>query len=574
MNTGILFAICALAAAREYKYTADSERQPGVPRGVVTEYAWKTSKIFPGTERKYWVYVPAQYKPERPAAMMVFQDGAGYATDTGASRAPIVLDNLIHKGEMPVTIGVFIDPGVLPPVRADQQSRLNRSYEYDSMSDRYVRFLLEEILPEVGKHFNLSNDPNDRGIGGQSSGAIAAFTAAWQRPDAFRRVLSYIGSYTDLRGGNMYAPLVRKTEQKPLRVFLQDGSADLDIYPGSWWVANQDLASALKFAGYDATFVTGTEGHNMRQGGPLLPEALRWLWRDYPKPIAKPVSTAPRHIVTEILDPSKDWEVVSRGHRFTEGPAVNAKGEVFFTDIPNNRVHKIALDGKVTIWRENTAGANGLMFGPDGRLYACQDGKKRVVSWGEDGSEKILAEDVGSNDLAVDAKGYVYFSDPGQKKVWLIAKDGSRRVVHEGINFPNGVRLSPDHQLLYVADYHARAVWSFQVQADGSLANGEPFYFLETADEKWLPALADGMTVDSEGFLYVATSLGIQVCDQLGRVNAIINKPQPGALANVVFGGPNLDTLYVAAGDKIFKRQIRRKGVLPWQTSKPPAGRP
>ena len=384
MRMGIFFAVCALAVAQEYKYGPDSERQTGVPRGVVTEYTWNASKVFPGTTRKYWIYVPAQYKADKPAAVMVFQDGAGHATETGAPRTPIVLDNLIHKGEIPVTIGIFIDPGVLPPGGADQQSRLNRSYEYDSMSDRYVRFLLEEILPEVGKRYNLSNDPNDRGIGGQSSGASAAFTAAWQRPDAFRRVLSYIGSYTSLRGGNNYASLVRKTEQKPLRIFLQDGSNDLDIYAGSWWVANQDLASALKFAGYDFKFVTGTEGHNMRQGGPLLPDALRWLWRDYPKSIVKPVSTATRHIVTEIVDGAKDWEVVSTGHRFTEGPAVNAKGEVFFTDIPNNRVHKIGLDGKVSVWRENTGGANGLMFGPDGRLYACQNGSKRVVSWGEE----------------------------------------------------------------------------------------------------------------------------------------------------------------------------------------------
>lgn len=574
MKTGLLIAICTLASAQEYKYGVDSERQAGVPRGVVTEYAWKTSKVFPGTERKYWVYVPAQYKADKPAAVMVFQDGGWYVDEAGTLRTPVVLDNLIHKAAMPVTIGVFVDPGVLQPVRADQQSRLNRSYEYDSLSDRYVRFLLEEILPEVGKRYNLSNDPNDRAIGGLSSGASAAFTAAWQRPDAFRRVLSYIGSYTDLRGGNTYASLVRKTEQKPLRIFLQDGSNDLDIYAGSWWAANQDLASALKFAGYDATFVTGTEGHNMRHGGPLLPEALRWLWRDYPKPIVKPVSTAARHIVTEIVDAAKDWEVVSSGHRFTEGPAVNAKGEVYFTDIPNNRVHKIALDGKVTVWRENTGGANGLMFGPDGRLYACQNGSKRVVSWGEDGSEKILVEGVGSNDLAIDAKGNVYFSDPGAKKVWLISTDGNKRVVHEGINFPNGVRLSPDHQLLYVADYYARTVWSFQVQADGSLANGEPFYFLATADETWYPARPDGMTVDSENFLYVATSLGIQVCDQLGRVNAILNRPQAGALANVVFGGPNLDWLYVTAGDKVFRRQLKRKGVLPWVVSKPPPGRP
>lgn len=569
----LLLLTASVVAAQNYKYGPDSERQSGVPRGTVTEFQWTTSKIFPGTVRKYWVYVPAQYKPEKPAAVMVFQDGAGYVNETGATRGPVVLDNLIHKNQMPVTIGIFIDPGVLPALSPEKQARLNRSFEYDATSDRYSRFLIEEILPEVSKKYNLSPDPNDRGIGGQSSGGICAFTVAWQRPEAFRRVLSFIGSYTNLRGGNMYSSLVRKTEPKPLRVYLQDGAADQNIYSGNWWIGNQDLASALQFAGYDVTFVTGTEGHNMRHGGPILPDALRWLWRDYPKPIAKPMTTGERQYSTMFIDPAKDWELVSQGHRFTEGPAVNAKGEVFFTDIPNNRIHRIGLDGKVTVWKEDTGGTNGLMFGPDGRLYACQNGRKRIVSYGEDGSEKVLAEDVTSNDVAVNSRGDVYFTDPPQRKVWLIERNGARRVVHEGILFPNGVRLSPDHSLLLVADYNSRVVWSFQVQPDGGLAHEQPLYRLEIADDTWPPVRADGMTVDNEGYLYVATISGVQVCDQLGRVVAILNKPQPGALANAVFGGPNLDTLYVMAGDKVFKRSMRRKGVFPWQTVKPPAGR-
>jgi len=564
-----IWAVALLSAAQEYTLGPDSQSQPGVPRGAVSHYTW-SSKIFPGTVRDYWVYVPAQYQPDKPACAMVFQDGEGYIKEDGHSRVPIVFDNLIHKGQMPVTIGIFINPGVLLAASESQQKRFNRSFEYDSLGDRYARFLLEEILPEVGKRYNLSSDPNDRAIAGASSGGICAFTVAWNRPDAFRRVLSFIGSFADLRGGDIYPALIRKTEPKPLRVFLQDGQKDLNLFAGNWYLANQSMASALEYAGYDTKFVVGTEGHNMKHGGAIMPEALRWLWRDYPKPITQSHAGGERHMVTLILDPDQGWEVASQGHKFTEGPAVDRNGNVFFTDIPNNRIYKIGADGKVTVFKEDTGGANGLMFGPDGRLYACQNGRRRIVAYAPDGTESVIAEGVNSNDLAVTARGEIYFSDPPNHRVWYIDAKGSKRVVHEGIAFPNGVRLSPDQSLLFVADTNGKWVWSFQIQADGSLVNGQPFYRLETPDESSVSG-ADGMTVDGEGYLYVATQLGVQICDQPGRVVAIINKPSSGWLSNVVFAGPDLQTLYVTNGDKVFRRRVRRKGVLPWVPMKPPA---
>jgi gluconolactonase len=563
----------AMLAAEEYPLGPDSQRQPGVPKGTVTEHQWSTSKVFPGTVRDYWVYVPAQYESGKPACVMIFQDGAGYVKEDGAIRVPVIFDNLIHKREMPVTIGIFINPGVLPALRGDAQNRYNRSYEYDGMLDLYAQFLINEILPEVSKSYHLSSDPNDRAIAGLSSGAICAFTAAWHRPDQFRRVLSWIGSYTNLRGGNIYPDLIRKTEAKPIRVFLQDGNADLNIYAGSWWLANQSIASALEFAGYDVKFVTGTEGHNSKQGASVLPDALRWLWRDYPKPITKPKPAQPRQPVALFLDPDSEWEMVSQGHKFTEGPAVDGAGNVFFTDIPNNRIHKIGLDGQVTVFKEDTGAANGLMFGSDGRLYACQNGRKRIVAYGMDGSEKVIAEDVNSNDLAVTAKGEIYFTDPPGKRVWHIDANGNKRVViDKNFTFPNGVRLSPDQSLLIVNDTANKWIWSYQLEADGTPANGEPFYHLETQDDSSASG-ADGMTLDSEGYLYVATRLGVQICDQPGRVNGIINKPQPGSLSNVVFGGRDLDWLFVTAGDKVFKRHMRRKGTVAWNPVKPPQPR-
>src|SRR5262249_42504024 len=187
------------------------------------------------TVRDYWVYVPVQYRPGRPAPFMVFQDGAGFVSEEGRWRATIVFDNLIQKKQMPPTIGIFINPGALPAGSSEQQPRFNRSFEYDALGDRYARFLIEEIIPEVSKEHTLSSDPNDGAIAGSSSGGIAAFTVAWNRPDAFRRALSFVGSYTNLRGGQVYSSLIRKTEPKPLRAFLQDGKNDQNIYSGNWF---------------------------------------------------------------------------------------------------------------------------------------------------------------------------------------------------------------------------------------------------------------------------------------------------------------------------------------------------
>jgi sugar lactone lactonase YvrE/enterochelin esterase-like enzyme len=559
-----------LAAAEEYFPGPDSQRQPGVPQGKVTKYEW-TSKIYPGTVRDYWVYVPAQYKPDKPACTMVFQDGSTFVNENGAFKTTVVFDNLIAKGDMPVTIGVFINPGVVPGAAANTQSRFNRSAEYDAIGPRFPTFLMEEILPEVGKHYNLSNDPNDRAISGSSSGGNASFNAAWTRPDVFHRVLSFIGGFTNLRGDHIYPSLVRKMETRPLRVFLQDGLADINVY------SNYELGAALRDANYDYKLVIGTEAHNSKHGSAILPDALRWLWRDYPKPIARPAG-GPRHFISNnvVLDDDRGWELVSQGHKFTEGPAVDAAGNVFFSDIPNSRIYRISVDGKVAIFRENTGEANGLMFGPDGRLYACQNGRKRIVAYAPDGTESVIAEGVNSNDLAINSRGEIYFSDPPNRQVWFIDARGNKRVVHQGILFPNGVRFSPDHAFLNVADTLSRWVWSFLVQPDGSLGNGVPFFRLEIPDEVdsgQLRSGADGMTLDADGFLYVATKLGIQIVDPPGKTVGILNKPDAGDPSNVVFGGRDLQTLYVTSGEKVFRRTIKRKGTFPWVPVLPPKPR-
>jgi enterochelin esterase family protein len=252
--------------------------QTEVPKGKVTKHTWM-SEIFAGTERDYWVYVPAQYDAKKPACVMVFQDGGSYVNPNGEFRVPTVFDNLINKKEMPVTIGIFISPGTFPGQQGEKP-RSNRSFEYDTLSNQYVRFLEKEILPAVEKEYNLRKDADGRAICGISSGGICAFTVAWERPDLFSKVLSHVGSFTNIRGGDVYPGKIRKTPKKPIRVFLQAGVKDLDNEHGNWPLANRQMALALKFKGYDYKLEFGTEGHNGKHGGAILPESLRWLWRE------------------------------------------------------------------------------------------------------------------------------------------------------------------------------------------------------------------------------------------------------------------------------------------------------
>ncbi len=276
----IFLSPLALAGDGDYQFGPDSQVKEGVPRGKVTKHEWK-SEVFPGTVRNYWVYLPAQYDASKPACVMVFQDGGNYVKQDGDFRVPIVFDNLIHRGEMPVTIGIFIDPGEIPPAKEGEKAVRNRSFEYDTLSQQYAKLHLEEILPAVGKEYKLTGEASGRAICGISSGGICAFTVAWQRPDAFSKVLSHVGSFTNIRGGHVYPALIRKTEPKPIRVFLQDGSGDLDNQHGNWPLVNQEMAAALKFAKYDYRFEYGTGAHSGKHGGAILPEALRWLWRDH-----------------------------------------------------------------------------------------------------------------------------------------------------------------------------------------------------------------------------------------------------------------------------------------------------
>jgi len=552
------------AAEPDFPLTEDSKPHDNVPKGELIKFEFAQSKVFPGTTREVTIYVPKQYDGTKPACVYVNQDGVQW-------NAPVVFDNLIARDELPVLIGVFVRPGVVKALDGNTAlDRFNRSYEYDGLGDGYARFILEEVLPAVeqkttadGRKIVLSKSGNDRAIGGSSSGAIAAFIAAWERPDAFSRVFNVVCTMVGLRGANEYPTLIRKYEPKPIRVFQQDGKNDNNIYGGDWWMANQDLDRSLTFAGYEHDHVWGEGGHNGKHGTQLFPDAMRFLWKGWPEPVKTGVSQ--NRMLGEILLPGEGWQLVWEGGKYTEGAASNAQGVVSFTDVPNSKSYRIGLDGKVTELVADTKNANGQAFGADGSLYQVAVGVQKIIVYpeGKDGGA-VVAEGFKGNDLVVLPSGRIYVTEPAAdntkpSQVWLILPDGTKRVVDSGLKGANGITVSPDQSLLYVADARSHWIYSYQIQPDGSLAHKQQYFWLhvpDTADD----AGADGIDVDAAGRLYVATRLGIQVCDQAGRVNCILPMPN-GKVSNLVFGGPQFDTLYATCGGKVFKRKLNTKGA-------------
>ncbi len=266
-----------------YQLGPDSIRQDDVPQGKVELHEWK-SQIFEGTTREYSVYIPAQYDGLVPVPVMIFQDGHSYLKETGSVAASVVFDNLIHRKEMPVTIGVFVNPGHKGTKQPQNRWKgSNRSFEYDTLSDQYAKFIHDELLPHIAEQhkLNLSSAPQDVVMCGASSGGICAFTAAWQHPEWFGNVLSHIGSFTNIRGGGAYPDLIRLADPKPIRVFLQDGENDLKNKHGNWWEANLAMKAALSEKNYDFKFVGGTGRHSQKHGGAIFPDSVRWLFKNH-----------------------------------------------------------------------------------------------------------------------------------------------------------------------------------------------------------------------------------------------------------------------------------------------------
>jgi enterochelin esterase family protein len=419
---------------------------------------------------------------------------------------------------------------------------------------------------------------------GASSGAIAAFTVAWERPDQFRKVLSTIGSFVDLAGGNAYPSLIRKTEPKPIRVYQQDSSGDLDNEFGNWPLANKQMHAALTYMGYDARFdfVEGY-GHNSNYGGSVFPDALKWLWR---KDGNKPHVEIKKQIggdmpLNQLLIEGEDWKVVTEGHTFVDGPCTDEQGNFIFSDLKAPAIYQITVDGKQTKLVDELS--SGSKWGPDGRLYCCQGAKKRLVVYDMKQTPpamETIVENVNPNDLVVTYKGDIYFTETGKHQVTLVKKGTHEAVAADvGIAGPNGISLSPDQATLAVSDYNGENVWTFRIEPDGRLSGKGPYmtmrlpidpkgeFKFHEAPPYMKKAGGDGMATDTTGRYYVATALGVQVFDPTGRLCGVLPKPQPDKpLTSVMLSGPNREYLYVTNGDKIFRRKVQATGAIFYQT--------
>ena len=592
----------------DYSLGPDSQTQPGVPTGSVTKHVLPPGRLFPGTPHNYQVYVPAQYDRSRPIPYMIFLDGSGYAGN--AVRVPVVLDNLIARRDVPPMMAIFVDPGVMPALSDQAQNRYERIFEYDSLTPRFSSFVIDELVPAVAAAYNLSADPNDHGIAGISTGGVGAFVTAWNRPDQFRRVITWVGSFGNFRGADRLPGLIRRTEPRPIRVFMQTGRQDLVNYAGSWYLENPRMAAALEFAGNDVKIDLGEDGHSNRHGAAVLPDTLRWLWRDYPQPIAvhepppgagrglfaqlvprrdvvppspSPAAPAaapatgrgggPRGAVYSLIFRDKGWEQVGETYASAASPAVDRDGTVFFADPAGNRIYKSDASRRISLFKENTRGARALRVGVDGRVYATQPATRRLVSYGPAGDEKVVANNIDASDLVLTKSGGIYLVDPVRKAVDYLDPKGQRRVVYDRgeIMKPTALTLTPDQAMLLVADGMDRFQWSFQIAADGSLVNGEPFQRLEMPEEGLFSGVA-GLTVDTLGYMWATSAMGIQVCEQPGRCSNILNKPEFTAtpVTDIAFGGPDRSWLYVTQGGKLFRRETRRTGVVAWEPVKPP----
>lgn len=554
------------AAQAQYLEGPDSHVQPGVPQGQTFQFDLVAKNYYPGTKSTIIVYVPAEYTPNQPACLCVGLDGPNYLPQT-------VFDNLIAKKQMPVTIGVFVTSGTLNKPGTDHPVRFDRCYEFDSTNDNFDRFLVEEVLPAVEQHqtsdgraIRLSPDPNDHMIYGASSGGVCAFTAAWQHPDLFRRVFSAIGTYVGMRGADLYPTLIRKTEPKPIRIFQQDGSQDTwNPLFDNWYTQNRSIEESLAFAGYDNNHSWGKLGHEGSNAQSLFPDVVKWLWQDYPAPIE--AGWSGNSMLQSVLVKGQAWQPVTGSYTAPSHLAVSPAGDVYFSDA-GNLIRKIGRDNAAQVFAHSPAPVTAVAFGSTGKLYAAlTDG--RIVTFNAVGKPAVFAAGVYAHGLFVSGSDNVYASEPAAhsdmpSRLWLIKPDGAKTVLDTGLHGSTGLLLTPDHNLLFAAEGHTHWIYSYAVSPAGaSLQSKQRFYWLhtaESADDEGDDSGATDLADDSQGNLYVATRMGVQICDRNGRVEGILTLPA-GAVSSLSFGGPNFDHLFIICGGRLYQRPLHVPGV-------------
>jgi enterochelin esterase-like enzyme/sugar lactone lactonase YvrE len=527
--------------------------------GRVETFPFTQSKIFPGTVREVTVFIPAQYDASKPACVYVKTDGYN-------PREKANLELAIATKEMPVTVGVFVRPGEVPAPMKGTAGRRNRDFEYDGVSDHNLRFFDEEILPFVAKQYqlNLSTSGNDRCIVGGSSGGIAAFTAAWHRPEAFSRVYCVSGSFVAFRGGHEFPTMVRKFEARPIRSFLTTATHDMENAAGDWFLVDQEMDKALKFSGYDYQFRT-IDGKHVAGYGENWQEAMAYLWKDWPAKV-KVGPSAPR--AQEILLPGEDWKLVAEGFKSTRGASTAQNGEVFFADTSADKIHRIGLNDEVSVFAEKTGNAHCVTAAADGSLYTISEKSGQLLRYDASGKSSVVLDGILGHSILAHPNGSLYVTDNDAKKpnnggsVWLI-KDGKKKQVDAGIKFATGMAFRPDQWLLSVGEGHSKWAYSYQIADDCTLINKERFFHLHVHD--WDDdAGPECLCYSQEGRQFIATKSGIQISADDGPTQVILTVPDRGRVTALAIGGQDKDTLYAFCGNKIWKRKIQQHALGAW----------
>lgn len=520
------------------------------PKGRIEQFQLNESKIYPGTTRTVTVYIPSQIDPSVPACIYVSQDGHS-PENTDA------MDMLIARKEMPVTVGIFISRGQMPYPTAPQDIRNNRPYEYNSLGDGYVRFILEEILPLVSRKYNLnlSEDGNDRCIGGGSSGGICAFNAAWERPDEFRRVYSSCGSFVAYNGGNIFPVLIRKCEPKPIRVYLHGAKNDLNNAGGNFWLTHKEMEDALAFSGYDYKSVETSDGHCQSYDS-LFSDAMRWLWRDYPGPVKEAVGPA---LLQIILSPEEKWIELKDGFSQAEELATNKNGEVFFCDASANCIYKIDTTGSVSLFSPDAKHISGLTIARDGSVYGLSEKTRKIYVFDLDGKSRVIAKGIpGSGIKAIcDGSFYTLGKEGGIGKIWHVSRKGKIRIVDSGLQAPVSCDILYD-KILFVADSCSQWISSYMIGADDSLLYKQHTIWVDVLPD---PAGGNGarsVCADIDGNIFVSTGAGIWVgSDQPYENQGIISSPSSGEISGLCLAG---NKIYAIDGNKIFMRKMKIGG--------------
>ena len=526
-----LFLSCTLFAQQAYNIAAPYDpatvKVAEDQRGEVIKFVMNESLRYPGTEREVLVYVPQQYRDSAPACLLVCMDGILYDATT-------VLDNLIASGEMPVTVGVFINPGVVYDEDRNVV-RYNRCKEFDSTDDTWALFIEQEVLPRVralktkdGQAINISSDPNDCAITGASSGGIAAFTAAWNRPDMFSRVYTTVGTFVAMRGGHEYPAIVRKTEPKPLRIYMQDGWYDVwnPIF-GEWFEYNLLMESAFNFAGYEAFHVWNRGNHSIKYGTLAFPDAMRWLWKGYPARVNK--GTSNNGMLQAILDPAYDWLALPISNTIDGDIYPAAEGKIVFAS--GNKVCQLDAQGQLQVVSTLKSGERLMGEGLSLRSNTLYKNGQKV------------AEGLRACQAVQELAGgkYVALCDASVKSNDIVS------VLSEGTR---ALAVAPDYRFCVSVQENTHHLISTIMDKKGHMLYSEPFYFLHDLSNGTL-ATAGNMAFDTQGNLYVATPMGVQVADHNGRVRAILSLPAGGVDA-LAFSG---QYLYVRCGQKLYVRK-------------------